>query len=202
MRHQKAGRALGVTPAHRRAMLRNLVTSLLEHQQIKTTITRAKEMRTPLDKMITLGKKGDLPARRRALSFVKSKQAMANLFGEFAERYKERNGGYSRIIPLGPRRGDGADMAMIVLVDSPDDPLAGEQKPARQRRRPQRKPKQPAQETAAAAATEAAAAPAEAAAEVSAAPAEAEAEGTTEAETTAQADSEAAPAAEEDGEKA
>jgi len=197
MRHQKSGRALGVTSAHRRAMMRNMVTSLLEHQQIKTTITRAKELRTPLDKMITLGKKGDLAARRRALSFVKSKQAMASLFGEFAERYKERNGGYSRIIPLGPRRGDGAEMAMVILVDSPDDPLAGEQKPARQRRRPQRKPKQdkaPAQETAAAATAEdAAEAPAETTAQV-----EAEAP----AETTAEAETEAAPAAEEDGEKA
>ena len=195
MRHQKAGRALGVKPAHRRAMLRNLVTSVLEHQQIKTTVARAKELRTPLDKMITLGKKGDLASRRRALAFVKSKEAMANLFGEFAERYKERHGGYSRIIQLGPRRGDGAEMAMVILVDSPEDPLAGETKPARQRRRPQRKPKQdnaPVKETAAAESP-----PAQAAAP---------AEGTAHAEVdgTAEADATAAPAAEkqEDGEKA
>jgi len=129
MRHLKAGRALGVSPAHRRAMLRNLVTSLLEHQKIKTTTARAKELRTPLDKMVTLGKKGDLNSRRKALAFVKSKAAMAALFGEYAERYADRAGGFTRIIHLGPRKGDGAEMSMVIMVDGPNDPFGGETKP-------------------------------------------------------------------------
>ena len=124
MRHLKSGRALGVKPAHRRAMMRNLVSSLIEQEQIKTTLARAKEMRTPLDHMITLGKKGDLSARRQALTFVKGKVAMAKLFGELAERYAERPGGFSRILRLGPRRGDGAEMVVILLVGNPNDPFA------------------------------------------------------------------------------
>ena len=134
MRHLKSGRALGVTPAHRRAMMRNLVTSVLEHERITTTLARAKELRGPLEKMITLGKRGDLAARRRALRFVKSKDAMKHLFGDFAERYANRQGGYSRIITLSERRGDGALMAIVVLVDSPADPFAGESKPTRKKR--------------------------------------------------------------------
>ena len=133
MRHLKSGRALGVKPAHRRAMLRNLVTSLLEHEQITTTVARAKEMRTPLDKMITFGKKGDLASRRRALSFVKSKKAMTALFDELPERYAERPGGYCRIVRVGRRRGDGAEMALIQLVDAPNDVLANAEKPTSRR---------------------------------------------------------------------
>jgi len=131
MRHLKAGRRLGVTTSHRRAMMRNLVTSLLEHEEMRTTLARAKEVRKPLDRMITLGKQGDLSGRRQALAFVKSKAAMAALFGELAERYKDRNGGYSRILRLGPRRGDGAEMVLIMLVGSPNDPFADEKKPRR-----------------------------------------------------------------------
>lgn len=131
MRHLKAGRTLGVKPAHRKAMLRNIVTSLVEKEQIKTTVARAKEMRKPLDKMITLGKRGDLSSRRTALGFVKSKEAMAKLFGELAERYRDRQGGFSRIMKLGPRRGDGAEMALIMLVGKPDDPFAEDSKPRR-----------------------------------------------------------------------
>lgn len=107
-------------------MLRNMSTSLLEHQQIKTTLTRAKELRKEVEKMITLGKRGDLTARRQALGFVKSKEAMKNLFGEFAERYKDRNGGYTRIIPMARRLGDNAPQALVILVDGPKDPFANE----------------------------------------------------------------------------
>ena len=125
MRHLKAGRRLGVTTSHRRAMMRNLITSLIEHEQITCTVTRAKELRKPLDKMITLGKRGDLHARRQALKFIKSKEAMAALFGELAERYKDRDGGYSRIIKLGTRRlGDGSHMVIIQLIDGPNDTLS------------------------------------------------------------------------------
>lgn len=130
MRHQKAGRALGIKPAHRHALMRNAVTSLLEHEQIRTTVSKAKELRGPLDHMITLGKRGDLAARRQALAFVKSKEAMKKLFGEIAERYKERKGGYSRILPLGLRRGDSAPIVLMILVDSPGDPFS-DKKPAR-----------------------------------------------------------------------
>jgi len=133
MRHLKSGRALGVKPAHRRAMMRNMVTSLLEHGRIRTTVTRAKELRKPLDEMITLGKQGDLNARRNALRFVKSKAAMALLFGELAERYKDRAGGYSRILRVGPRRGDGAELAIIMLVGDENDPFAEEKKGRRRR---------------------------------------------------------------------
>jgi large subunit ribosomal protein L17 len=140
MRHLKAGRALGVKPAHRRAMMRNMVTSVLEHGQIRTTLARAKELRKPLDQMITLGKRGDLAARRRALGFVKSKEAMANLFGDLAERYKERSGGYARVLKLGTRRGDGAELALVMLVGSENDPFTEDKRP---RRRPAAKqPKQ------------------------------------------------------------
>ncbi len=129
MRHLKAGRRLGVSTSHRRAMMRNLVTSILEHQQITCTVARAKELRKPLDKMITLGKRGDLHARRQALKFIKSKDAMSMLFGELAERYKERNGGYARIIRLGKRRlGDGAEMAIVQLLGSPQDVLSATKK--------------------------------------------------------------------------
>lgn len=133
MRHLKAGRALGVKPAHRRAMMRNMVTSVLEHGRIRTTLARAKEVRIPLEKMITLGKQGDLSARRRAMAFVKGKVAIASLFGELAERYKERSGGYCRIVRLGTRRGDGAELALVILVGGENDPLAEDSKP---RRRP------------------------------------------------------------------
>ncbi|MBF0236210.1 MAG: 50S ribosomal protein L17 [SAR324 cluster bacterium] len=132
MRHLKSGRRLGVDTAHRRAMLRNMVTSLLENQQITCTLARAKELRGPLDKMITLGKRGDLHARRQALTFVKSKKSMEMLFGELAERYKDRSGGYSRIIRLAKRRlGDGAEMVIIQLIDSPQDVLSSLKKPKR-----------------------------------------------------------------------
>ena len=133
MRHQKSGRALDVKPAHRRAIMRNAVTSLLEHEQIRTTQAKAKELRKPLDHMITLAKQGDLSARRQALAFVESKEGMKRLFGELAERYKERHGGYSRILPLGTRRGDGAPLVLMVLVDSPGDPFSEAKKTTRRK---------------------------------------------------------------------
>lgn len=124
MRHLNAGRSLGVSRSHRRAMLRNLVTSLFEHQQIRTTMARAKELKRVADKMVTLGKKGDLSARREALAFVKSKEAMANLFGEFAQRYANRKGGYTRVLPMESRYGDNAAMGLIMMVDGPNDPFS------------------------------------------------------------------------------
>ena len=119
-------RKLGRTSAHRKAMLRNLVTALIVHGRIETTVTRAKEVRSLTEKMITFGKKGDLAARRNAAKFIqpvavataddKSQLALAKLFEEVAPKYADRNGGYTRILRVGPRRGDGAETAIIELV--------------------------------------------------------------------------------------
>lgn len=121
MRHLKAGRILGRTSAHRKALFRNLVTALLQRERIETTLAKAKELRSKAEKTITLGKKGTLAARRRAFNIVNQKDVLAKLFDTLAERYADRNGGYTRIIKLGPRRGDNAPMAIIELVDREED---------------------------------------------------------------------------------
>ena len=117
MRHRNAGRKLGRTSAHRSALLRNLVTALLEHERIETTDAKAKELRRVADKMITLGKRGDLHARRQAAAVVRSREVTSKLFGPLAERYRERPGGYTRILKLRTRIGDAAPISMIELVD-------------------------------------------------------------------------------------
>ena len=109
-------RKLGRTSDHRRAMLRAMVTYLLENGQIKTTATRAKEVQPVVEKMITLGKKGDLAAYRRALAFITKEDVAHKLFKEIAPKYAERNGGYTRVTRTGARRGDAAEMAIIELV--------------------------------------------------------------------------------------
>jgi len=111
-----AYRKLGRVSAHRDLMLRNMVTSLLKHGKIQTTVTRAKEARRLAEKMITLGKRGDLHARRQALAFVTEETVVKNLFDEIAPKYQERNGGYTRILRLEPRKGDGAEMVVLELV--------------------------------------------------------------------------------------
>ena len=109
-------RKLGLATDQRRAMLRSLVTSFLKHGRIETTETRAKEARSIAEKMITLGKRGDLHARRQVLAYVMDETVVNNLFTDLAPKYAERNGGYTRIIKKGPRRGDAAEMAFIELV--------------------------------------------------------------------------------------
>lgn len=109
-------RKLGVVSAHRRAMLRGMVTYILENGKIETTITRAKEVRSEVEKMITLGKKGDLHAKRQAMSYITKEDVVKKLFDEIAPKYTERQGGYTRIMRIGPRRGDAAEMAIIELV--------------------------------------------------------------------------------------
>lgn len=109
-------RKLGRPTDQRRAMLRNLVTSFLKHGKIETTVTRAKETRSLAEKMITLAKRGDLHARRQVLSFVTEEDVVKDLFDNIAPKYAERNGGYTRILKLGPRRGDCAEMAFLELV--------------------------------------------------------------------------------------
>lgn len=111
-----AGRKLGRTTDHRRAMLRGMVTFLLENGKIETTVTRAKEVRSEAEKMITLGKKGDLHSKRQVFAYVTKESVSKKLFDEIAPGYSERNGGYTRIIRTGPRRGDAAEMAIIELV--------------------------------------------------------------------------------------
>jgi large subunit ribosomal protein L17 len=116
MRHKKAGRKLNRNAAHRKAMMRNIVTSLLEHERIVTTVPKAKEARRMADKMITLGKRGDLHARRQAMAYVRSKSIVAKLFDELSSQFSERQGGYTRIIRTGNRSGDAAPMAILELV--------------------------------------------------------------------------------------
>ncbi len=119
MRHMKAGKKLNRTGSHRRAMFRNMVTSLLQHERIVTTEGKSKEAGRLTEKMITLGKRGDLHARRQAVSFIKSNEVVKKLFSELAERYRSRDGGYTRVLKLEPRAGDNAPMAMVELVDRP-----------------------------------------------------------------------------------
>ncbi len=117
MRHRKSGRALGRSRSHRAALVRNQVTDLLRHEAIITTEAKAKSIRPVAEKMITLGKRGDLHARRQAGAVLTDKKILRVLFDEIAPRFAERPGGYTRIIKLGPRRGDGALMAHIELVE-------------------------------------------------------------------------------------
>lgn len=116
MRHKIAGRKLGRPTAHRRAMYRNLVTDLLNYEKIITTEAKVKEVRGLAEKMITLGKKGGLHSYRRSLAFIMDKKVVEKLFSELATRYAERPGGYTRMVKLGPRLGDGAPMVQLELV--------------------------------------------------------------------------------------
>ena len=110
-------RKLGRPTAHRKAMLRGMVTLLLENGQVETTLTRAKEVRSVAEKMITLGKKNTLASRRAALAYITKEDVVAKVFSELAPLYENSNGGYTQIFKLGPRRGDGAEMAIIKLID-------------------------------------------------------------------------------------
>ena len=117
MRHQKAGRKFNRDSAHRRAMYRNLVTDVLRYERVTTTEPKAKEIQGLVEKMITLGKKGSLANRREALSYIIKDRVVAKVFGELADRYRNRSGGYTRVTKLVPRHGDGAGMAQIELVE-------------------------------------------------------------------------------------
>ncbi|KTQ96683.1 50S ribosomal protein L17 [Aureimonas ureilytica] len=117
MRHGKSGRKLNRTHEHRKAMFANMVASLIEHEQIVTTLPKAKDLRPIVEKMITLGKRGDLHARRQAISQVRDETVIKKLFDTLAPRYAERQGGYTRVLKAGFRRGDNAPMAVIEFVD-------------------------------------------------------------------------------------
>lgn len=118
MRHLVKGRKLGRTTAHRRALLRNLVTSFFEKKRIQTTLAKAKEARPFAEKMITLAKKNTLPTRRRALAFLTKESAVTRLFNDIGPRFSERPGGYTRIVKTGLRLGDGSQMALLELIGS------------------------------------------------------------------------------------
>lgn len=122
MRHGIAHRKLGRTTSHRKAMFANMAASLIEHEQIVTTLPKAKEMKPFMDKLITLAKRGDLHARRQAISKVRNVEQVGKLFETLGPRYTERNGGYTRVLKAGYRHGDNAPMAVIELVDR--DPAA------------------------------------------------------------------------------
>ena len=124
MRHNVHGRKLGRTTAHRKAMFRNQLTSLIEHEQIRTTLAKAKELRPLAERMVTHGKKGGVHHRRLARRWLPDRSSVTKLFDEIAPRFEDRPGGYTRIVKLGPRKGDGAEMAILQFVER------GEGKPA------------------------------------------------------------------------
>ena len=121
MRHGKKIAKLGRTAPHRKAMLSNMMASLFINERVTTTQTRAKELKRTAERLLTCAKKGDLHARRQVLRVIADKQVVAKLFDELGPRYKSRNGGYTRVIKLGPRRGDGAFMSIVELVDRPGE---------------------------------------------------------------------------------
>jgi large subunit ribosomal protein L17 len=131
MRHRKAKYSLGMRASHRQAMLRNMVTALLDRETIITTDAKAKALRSLADKMITLGKRGDLHARRQALQVIRSKEVTRRLFEEIAPRYADRQGGYVRVLKKGIRPGDGASLSVVELVhkQSPAERAAAGGKP-------------------------------------------------------------------------
>src|SRR5262249_42001314 len=143
MRHLKAGRKLNRNSAHRKALFRNLVTSILDHERVQTTDAKAKALRPFVDHMITLGKRGTLHARRQALAFIRSEDVVKKLFEDVAVRFKERPGGYTRIIKLGVRRGDSAPLSLVELVDRGEAAKSeAEKKRERRARSRQRKDEQ------------------------------------------------------------
>ncbi|OGR23494.1 MAG: 50S ribosomal protein L17 [Desulfuromonadales bacterium GWD2_54_10] len=131
MRHNNTGRRLGRKTSHREAMFRNMVTSLFNHEKITTTDAKAKEIRSVAEKMITLGKRGDLHAMRLAASYIREKSVVTKLFTSIAPRYKDRSGGYTRIIKLGIRQGDTAPISLIELVEEEMAPKKIKQKPVK-----------------------------------------------------------------------
>ena len=129
MRHLKSKRKLNKTSSHRKSMLANMAVALIKHEQIQTTLPKAKELSPFVDKLITLGKKGDLASRKKTLSILPEKQWVSKIFDELSERYKERNGGYTRVLKAGFRYGDSAPMAVIELVDRNPEALGQDSGP-------------------------------------------------------------------------
>ncbi len=139
MRHRVANRKLGRTTAHRMSMLANMTSSLVIHDRIETTLPKAKELKRMADRMVTLGKRGTVAARRRAIAIIRDKKAVKKIFDELAPRYAGRNGGYTRIYKLGNRHGDCAEMAMIEYVDTEAKQAAKVTKPGKKKAEPKKK---------------------------------------------------------------
>ena len=127
MRHKMNGRKLNRTSQHRKAMFANMAAALIKHEQIKTTLPKAKELRRFVDRLITMGKKGDLGARRQAMSRLRDQEMVQKLFDVLAERYKERPGGYTRVLKAGFRYGDAAPMAIVMLTEQAVEEAAVEE---------------------------------------------------------------------------
>ncbi len=148
MRHAKDHKKLGRTASHRKALLSNLVAALFQHKQIRTTVAKAKEARRWAERMITFGKRGDVAARRRVYRFIPKRKIIKLLFDEIAPKYQDRNGGYTRIIKLGRRKGDGAEIAILELVGYEGVQIEKQQKAQIKRAERKRKKEEPAAETA------------------------------------------------------
>jgi large subunit ribosomal protein L17 len=133
MRHLKAHKKLGMDSSHRKAFFRNMVTSLIEHERIQTTETRAKELRSIAEKMVTLGKRGDLHARRQAMEVIRLKSVAKKLFEDIAPRYKDINGGYTRIIKIGRRHGDNAPLSIIEFTVRKQEEKKAEKKSSKKK---------------------------------------------------------------------
>ena len=133
MRHGLSGRKLSVTSSHRAAMFRNMAVALIKHEQITTTLPKAKELRPVAEKLITLGKRGDLHAKRQAYNQLRDETIVTKLFSTLAERYKTRNGGYTRVLKAGMRYGDAADMAVIEFVNRDESAKGLDSGPVAQR---------------------------------------------------------------------
>lgn len=150
MHHNYSGRRLGRKPDHRAHMMRNMVTSFFEHESITTTVTRAKELRKVVDRMITLGKRGDLHPRRQALQVIRDEKVVAKLFEMIAPRYQNRPGGYTRMIKLNNRQGDNAPMCIIELVEEEFTPKLKAKAPVKEEVQPVAEPVEEVVEEAAA----------------------------------------------------
>ncbi len=141
MRHRMAGRKLGRTTEHRWAMFRNLVTSLFEHERIKTTDAKAKELQPIAEKLISLAKRGDLHARRQVLRIVRSPEIVGKLFEKISPRFQMQNGGYTRIIKLGNRPGDGAPVALLEIISTSEEQKAIKKRRVERRREKEKRKK-------------------------------------------------------------
>ena len=138
MRHRRSGRKLGRDASHRKALYANLTSALIEHGRIKTTAAKAKEVRPVAEQMITLGRRGGVPARRQALKYLRSQDVVHKLFSEVGPRFVDRPGGYSRIVRIGPRQGDAAEMVYLELVDFvPPEVTAPAPRPRREEAEPE-----------------------------------------------------------------
>jgi large subunit ribosomal protein L17 len=148
VRHRRSGRKLGRDASHRKALYANLTSALIEHGRIKTTVAKAKEVRPVAEQMITLGRRGGVPARRQALKFLRSQDVVHKLFSDVGPRFADREGGYSRIVRIGPRLGDAAEMAYLELVDFTPEAASPRPRRRREETEPEREP-EPAEEAAA-----------------------------------------------------